>query len=174
MKKEHSLRLKKGCSKSIIALLVAPFVLIAIVCIDYGRVKGWGVEAEPPDWLPSSSTRVTFIETGSRRVAEFSVDSEVFQKWCSQTGMPLTKLEADQVKVIRRPNYALADKGKIENFEMSGSSHTDEDFQTIKDWLEVSLGQGDFFYSKRHANAGGYTLGYDSEAGIGYYSYSHR
>ena len=157
-----------------VALLLLTFLLGSYVIWDYGRVKNWGIEAEAPEWLPKGSSQVTFLVTGSRRIAEFKVDAEVFEEWCQQSGRPLNPLSENEEMVVQRPNFELAERGKIEMFTMPEKALTDQDFTDYQVWHEANLEAGDLFYSDLGPNSGGYVVGFDRSEGMAYYSYLHR
>ena len=154
-------------------LLLAVF-FFSYVIWDYGRVKDWRIESEAPDWLPKGSSNVTFLETGSQRIAEFKVDAEIFVEWCEQSGRPLTSLSGNKAVVVQRPNFELATRGKIEMFTMPDKALSEQDFASYQAWHEVNLEEGDLYYSERRSNSGGYVVGFDRSEEMAYYSYSHR
>ena len=163
-------KLVVGCA----TLLFLAFMFVTFIFWDYGRVKDWGVQTEAPEWLPEAASKVTFLETGSRRVAEFMVDKDSFIEWCEQSGRSLTPISENEERTVHRPNYELAEHGKIEMLTMPDKRITDEDLAEYRTWNDVTLEEGDLIFLGRKSNSGGYILAYDTSEGMGYYSYSHR
>ena len=138
------------------------------------QVKGWGVETVAPKWLPVGATEVTFIEVGSRRVAEFKISYDEVSDWCRSTGMGLGQLGVDEEVTIQRPNVVLAEFGKTEMPSLPKSPVSEKELSFYNNWREVKLTQYDYFYSSKKPSQRGYALGYDVGARKCYYEDNRR
>ena len=164
--------MKKGCA---IPLGVF-FVLSAAVTLllwDYVRIRNWGISVEPPDWLPSEATNVTYIEGSIDRVAEFDIDEAGLKNWCESIEKPLSPVEPNTRAVVLRANRFLASLGAVQGLDLN-EVRSDSEVQDYMKWEKLTLSEGDLFYEERWSNSGGYSIGFDASEGRGYFAYAHH
>lgn len=164
--------MKKACAIPL-GVMLALFVGICLLLWDFGRIRDWGVDTDPPDWLPSEATNVTYIDGSINRIAEFDIRRSEFQRWCESIEKPLSPVDSTQRSVVWRANPFLARIGAIEELTLQEQSSNME-IQEFLDWREVTLAKGDLFYEERWPNNGGYAIGFDTSEKRGYFAYAHH
>jgi len=151
-----------------ISLVVVTFVGlcgISLWLLCRVLIEDHGVGVDSVSWLPPEARNITYIRNDAIALAEFDIEQQVFEEWCSSKKMPLRKLGSGERHLVMRAVALLAQRGIVP---------TSTSPSQVGEGWHKHFRAGDLFYEKRWRNGGGYTIGYDSQAKRGYYRYDHH
>ncbi len=155
-----------GRRREIGLIVVAALVGLCGVSLWYTFKEDYGVGVASVWWLPPEAHNITYMRNDAIRLAEFDIEQEAFEEWCTGRKTPLRKLGDAEHPMVDRCVAVLEKRGVLPtNAEPNGAVEG----HSIKQFAA-----GDLFYAERWSNGGGYRIGYDVKERRGYYEYLHH
>jgi hypothetical protein len=150
-------------------VVVAAFLGLCGISLWYTFREDHGIGVDSVGWLPPEAHNITYISNDAITLAEFDVEEQAFEEWCTSRKMPLRKLSSQERYAVMRAAAILVQRGIVPRTTSPNGVEEDRHGQTFKRFRA-----GDLFYEERWPNGGGYTIGYDIKERRGYYKYTHH
>ena len=152
-----------------IGLVVLGVVGVSLWSV-YRETHGVGVDSV--SWLPKEAHNITYVKNDTNVRAEFDIEQDAFEKWCEKRGWPLRELAEGEFFTVVRCLLFLERKGIIPPLAPSQDANSIEADLAAMERFSKTFDAGDLVFEERWNNNGGYSIGYDVDAGRGYYAYS--
>jgi hypothetical protein len=165
--------MKKGCLIPVVVAIIGILSLIGFAWHDQTHFES-GIKMTNPqlDWLPESATDVTYYYGSISQYAEFSIDQQLFIKWCESIERPLKEIiEQENDQTVSRAHRILEHQGILQPIP---EPQSDRDFDKYFQHYRKKFKIGDLYYSLVYRNNGGYWIGYDVDEGRAYYQHARH